>query len=581
MSQVRQYPRSSDGSPLDLTAFVMTDSLGNSGQRTPTVRGPDGAPVDQVGAVFLDQNGVQVDLRNKLEQIAIPYDAAGDGATDDFSSLQAALDTGRPVWLDPTKTYAFGSRLIVPSGSGFIGGGKLLMLTGAGKFDGADYAGSYDRIIGIFVEDEDNVRIEARIELQANAEIRTASAIWVRNCTNVHVDVECWGFKETRFGIIEWDSNIAGTVKADIHDCYVNTLGTMQVTGLAVDSNRYDPGSGAINSVNLDFDVRIRDVYFGATALAAYGYQTDGVSLMGEGWTGHTGRIRTDNVHEPLDIWSDGNNINIVATDCLYGAKVAYGARHNILNLSVDLFANSGIYIGGSTALRGQTTAYNDITLTAKRGGEIGVFANVAAVTIDGSGDLSAEYNRVNVRSIGDGAALDYGARLVACNDNTVIIDGTGFVAVATDGGTNNLVRREQPTMVRAHLSANTTYADLATILCDTETTDRYGEYNPATGVWTCKSPGAYQFRIKASMSVNAGQGFGSYIFRNVFGGGAVEESRKRETNTGAGGATLAHDHSTIIRCAPGDQVYFRNDGVVTTNWFAGISGTYIEITEL
>jgi hypothetical protein len=108
-----------------------------------------------------------------------PYNAAGNGTTDDAAALQSALNTGKLVYLDPSLTFAFGTRLLPPSGGGFIGGGTLLMLTGTGKFDASDYvSSSYDRTIGIYAEGLSNITINAKIQMQANAAIRTCNAIW-------------------------------------------------------------------------------------------------------------------------------------------------------------------------------------------------------------------------------------------------------------------------------------------------------------------------------------------------------------------------------------------------------------------
>ena len=65
--------------------------------------------------------------QNKARETVSPLDfgATGDGATDDTAALAAALATGKLVYLDPTKTYAFGSQLTPPSNGGFVGFGKL------------------------------------------------------------------------------------------------------------------------------------------------------------------------------------------------------------------------------------------------------------------------------------------------------------------------------------------------------------------------------------------------------------------------------------------------------------------------
>jgi hypothetical protein len=353
------------------------------------------------------------------------FGARGDGRTDDSAALQAALSSGKRVWLEPGVDYAFGQKLSVPDGGGFVGGGLLTMLTGPGKFDKTDYSG--DPEVGLLIESVSNVAVEARIRMQPNDAIRTCSAIWVRGCTNVELNVEAWGFKETRFGVIEWNSNVGGSVKANVHDCFVNstTLPSMQVTALSVDSNRLGVFPHGVNSTGLRFDVTAKNIHFGAAAIAKYGYQTDAVNLQGSGFAGHTGQVVAENVHEPLDCWSDRNTVDVIAKDCLFGVKLIYGASQNVIHATVERFMKDALLLGGSNT---KPVAGNRCYISAAGGGEIGKFGDVAAVAAEGSGRFAPEHNIVDVSIKGNGVDLDYGVLVSnGASDNSFRVSGGGY----------------------------------------------------------------------------------------------------------------------------------------------------------
>jgi len=378
------------------------------------------------------------------DQTADPKDfgAKGDGHADDAAALQAALNTGKRVWLHPGVDYAFGRMLKIPAGGGFVGGGLLTMLTGPGKFDKADYSGNPE--VGLFIESVSNIAVEARIRMQANDGIRTCSAIWVRGCTNVALDVEAWGFKETRFGVIEWNSNRGGSVKAHVHDCFVNStrLPTMQVTALSVDSNRLGVFPHGVNSTGLRFDVRAKDIHFGSAAIAKYGYQTDAVNLQGSGFAGHTGQVVAENVHEPLDCWSDRNTVNVTANGCLFGVKLIYGASQNIIHATVERFMKDALLLGGSNT---KPVAYNRCYISAARGGEIGKFGDVAAVAAEGGGRFAPDHNTVELSVKGNGVDLDYGVLVSnGASNNSFSVSGSGYAVsqgrIASTAGRGNSI---------------------------------------------------------------------------------------------------------------------------------------------
>lgn len=504
----------------------------------------------------------------------------GTGATDVSAALQAALNTGRMVFLPQGKTYAFGSPLIPVSGGGFFGGGTLKMLTGAGKFDRADYSGTATTMSGILVDGKTNVRIHCKIEMESNASIRTCNPITVNSSTNVDLDVEITGFKEARLGLIEWNTNVGGRVKAYVHDCgtaITTGLPSIQITALSVDNNRV----GGVNSSNLWFDVHAKNITMSAEAITAYGAQTDGVNMAGSGYGGHTGFVRADNVHEPFDTFMDHNNVKVVATNCLFGVKIIHGARHNVVEATIDLFQKAGVIISGSAS---RTTSFNRVTLTATRGGEIGTFSDTTAALIDGSSAaFGCSNNVIDVTAFGDGVNFDYGAVInngTGGDNNQITYEGSGWVTadriVGTVGGSQ--IRRRRKGYVRAHLNAATVFNNDTNIIFDTETLDVYGEYDPATGVYTAKA--TTTLRVKTQHRVGglpAGAPFGTYIRK----GGAIV-SRKTDVNQSAASKDLHHAHTALVSVVPGDTVFIRTDSPGYNHTYTGgADATYLEIEEL
>lgn len=381
--------------------------------------------------------------QSRIDPFVYPeaFGAIGDGTTDDAAALRDALKTGRRVWIDPAKTYAFGSQLAPPTNGGCVGGGQLLMLTSVGKFDRADYGGNFWEDAGIFLSNVSNVRIEARITMQGNAGIRTCYAIFATGCTNVELDVDCSGFKEARCGIIDWNSCSGGVVKAYIHDIRTNndTLPSMQISGLSVDNYR----AGGVNSRGMRFDVRAKDIIMGPAAIARHGYQTDAVNLQGQGHAGHSGRIVAENVHEPLDVFSDYNSVEVVARDCLFGVKLVHGASHNLVRAKVDRFMKNALVYGGSNGTQG--TSYNRCIIEATGGGEIGAFGDVAAVGFDdGKAVHAPRQNYTEVTARGNGVDLDYIALIGSGSNNTTVVKGSGFSVsasrIASSAGPGNVI---------------------------------------------------------------------------------------------------------------------------------------------
>lgn len=574
----------------------------------------DPALVETIGdSVFIGPNMARNDVRPALQQFAadgrglfdefqaviqfIQSFAAGlntpllmgvdgTGLTDVSAQLQAALDTGGMVYLPAGKVYSFGAQLHVPSGGGFYGPGTLRMLTGTGKFDSSDYTGTAFAKSGIYVNGKSNVRIQCKIDMETNAGIRTCNPITVNSSTNVDLDVEITGFKEAQYGLIEWNTNVGGRVKAYVHDCgttITTGLASLQITALSVDNNRI----GGINSRDLWFDVFAKNLTQSAPSITAYGNQTDGVNLQGNnatgesgaGYGGHTGTVRAENVGEALDVFSDHNNVTVTARDCLFGVKITHGARHNVIRATVHNFEKAACFISGTnTGVR--TTSFNRVSLTATGGGDIGSYSDVTAALIDGTGmTYGCDNNVIEVTSQSAGVNLDYIAAVGGGDNNVINYEGSGW-ALAADrvySGSGNQLRRKRKTHVRAYKSVSSSIANDTTVVFNTETKDVHGEYDPTTGVFTAKATTTLRVKVMWRVSgVSTGATYGSYIRKGV-----AVVSRKNDENTGATG-DLWHEHSALVDVVPGDTIFIRTDSGAATHTYTGDeAGTYIEIQEL
>lgn len=463
--------------------------------------------------------------QNKARETVSPLDfgATGDGATDDTAALAAALATGKLVYLDPTKTYAFGSQLTPPSNGGFVGFGKLKMLTGTGKFDAAAYGSAFaSNITGVFIDGKVDTRIEAIFEMESNAGIRVCNPVSVRSSTNVTVIGEASGFKEMQHGALSWDSNVGGYVRWFAHDCTPNstTLGSMQVTGFEVDNNRV----ASVNSTGLIFDVAVKNIRLGAAARVTYGEQTDAVNIQSQGFNGFVGRIYAEEIGECLDCFGDGNNIKIVVKNAYaYGVKLIHGASHNIIDATVDGTVGHALVYGGSSTST-KSVQYNDVRVTAKNVGTLtggAAIANASAVATDGtSATYKPQYNRTQVTALGDGAAMKYVVFEESGSYNTYDADGTGwatqFGSVGALAGAGNVIRRKRGTHIRAYVGTATSVTNGNPVPFDTEVYDQTNEFDPATYTATVRCAGRYLVRAQVRFpSIATVTDCGLSIFKN------------------------------------------------------------------
>ena len=287
--------------------------------------------------------------------------AVGDGIADDTAALQSVLTAGKSVLLDGSKTYRITQRLqIVAPNTGIIGhGARLVMSTAAGHFDNASYATRYgedaigieaDAVSGVFIRD-------LRIAPDSWVDERYLKACYFNACDDLLVEgLEAWNFSRSR-GVITLDDCDRPVIRdCHIHDCWTNSttgsVSEIQITAIDVDDHALVGSRHGIIA-----GCRFENLTVGEAARAAFGYQTDAITLQGIGTTKPSlgwiiSGCQFSNLGEGVDIYGDEN---IIASNRFHrcfgaGVKVVHGASRN--RVSGNVFTDTGlaaILLGGST----------------------------------------------------------------------------------------------------------------------------------------------------------------------------------------------------------------------------------------
>lgn len=486
------------------------------------------------------------------------FGARGDGVTDDAAALQRGLDSGFMVYLDPRKQYAFGTQLLYNlDNCGIVGMGRMLMLTGAGKFDASAYGGGFAaNKVGIYANAKVNPILQAIIEMEANAGIRVCNPIAIRDCTDAQVEAKIKGFKEAEFALLTWDSNKQGHVRVWGRDCTADTdtLPSMQLTLFGIDYNRTVNG----NSQGCDFVASGYNIQLGATAIAQYGYQSDCVNIQAIGYTGHNGKVISNQIDEPLDCFGSGNTIEVVAKDCFYGVKLVHGAQYNNIKAAINRTRDHAVVFSGSSVSDGQPVSANYVNAVCTQVGELaGGSANKSGVAFDGS---SATYtpsnNRADIIATSNGS-MKYVAYFETGENNVVEVDGgttSGGIIGYIDSGAvagKNLIRRKQGTHIRVSWNASTATRN-SLLPYDNILADTLAEYDPVTYTFTVKCAGRYRVRAQIRYtSVGAGQNLGLAIQKN---GAAI--ARETPYNYDLVNAKeIWASTETVVDCVSGDTI--------------------------
>ncbi|HEU4986855.1 MAG TPA: right-handed parallel beta-helix repeat-containing protein [Rhizobiaceae bacterium] len=328
---------------------------------------------DQASAAILEQAEAAADRAEAalgfLIEAAAGHGAIGDGASDDTTHLQAALDTGRRVWLTPGKTYKVTSRLTIPSGGGLISDGTAKIYAPAASFNNTDLNDNYgDTAVVIDLSGETSGAFTANenvccigVEIYSDVQGgRLLNAIVARNV--IDLDIRDNHIRDFPVGCGIKVASVRGNSRIEgnrIHDFTDDTdwgVGVNpQITGIEVDDDRVN----SIYSVALSIKGnRIAGLTVGSTFLAAHGYQTDGINISAP--SGSFFHViegnRIANIGEGIDCWGWYCSIkgNTIQTPYYAGIKLVHTASYNAVQGNTILNAGAwGITISGSASVAG------------------------------------------------------------------------------------------------------------------------------------------------------------------------------------------------------------------------------------
>jgi hypothetical protein len=510
---------------------------------------PSQTPAQLGNASLLnDANGNQWSLINDG---TAPVEASGGvsgGVTDNALVFQAFLNSGVIGVLANNKTYATGSRSSwVLGSSGFISSdnSKILMLTAG--FDATTYINYAGNSVGFYAIGIDNpIFKNIHVEFESHATVRTSIALAVRNCTDIDIDIEASGFSEPQYGVVTMDSCIGGTMAVYTHDITSNnnSLPSLQLTGLMVDENRIS----SIYSKDVHIKTpRFENITLGAAAIAAFGYQTDGLTLAGGASSGGGGCVvdvvNVTNVYEGVDIQSSNHVITGIKARNINNSplKMVHAGKNNTIGDINAVNTGDAVVVIAGTNTSSESADNNTIgnivatgvgNLTGSGAAKCGVhFAGSAAI-------LKPNNNKVTSVTITDSPNMLNTVLDEAGQNNKVLsVSGTGTNAVGLiDSGqlasTYVDLKKSPKSFINAHPSADLVGLTDGTILIfNTAINDNYSELNLANGKFTSVS----QVKGRISVTVRTAQvGSGEFIGLDIVAGGVVIATQK-DWNDSAG----------------------------------------------
>lgn len=410
-------------------------------------------------------------------------------------------------YIDPTKFYGLGYQINPDNGHKIKGGGQLLLLTDSGKFDVADYGHSFAaNSCGIYAEGKTGVELDVNVVAQASGGTRTCSAIALRNCIDAKVRARASGFTDPELPIISFDSMTGGEFKVRVKDCTTNNASLRsQMTGVGFDGNRVSDGmGGSINSTHWMGDIRCSNLTQGAASLAAWGQQTTGLGLYTIGYAGANVRLITDTVGQGLDLYGQGNVIDMVARDSgAYGLKMMYSAARNNIKAAIRNGGIAPIVLGSYTNVGvPDPVRDNFIEATVVIDKQVWSNAQVPAFSIDGiSGATQPTNNHIRLLARGDGAHMNYAVDVGAGQGNYIEDLGSSGWAVAhsrVQGGFSlplinptARIKRSNGTFIRVYdNNSGVISSHFSAIPYDTKFVDSKGEFNTTTKKFTAQNNG-------------------------------------------------------------------------------------------
>lgn len=379
----------------------------------------------------------------------------------------------------------------------------------------------------------------------------------------------------------------ASAIKGRIENNYIhdwtsnlNWASLPQITGIEFDNDIINGvlSTGTIISINT-----ISDLTVGATLIAAWGYQTDGINLANSGAQGLViTNNRIVNVGEGIDNFSShatiSNNTAINTYNFCY--KLIHGAQYNTVSGNTcDQPGLAGFSIGINAD-------YNTIV------------GNVCT-NVDPNGVWAASESACWLSNATDGTAV-FGNNVIGntfipgANGKQAVVDravgpntftgnleytgATGFVVI-TDPKSPYIPAI--PTAVQAAQLAtpqSLVAGATATLVMEDVILDRRGEYNNTTYTWTPQIPGTY--RITGSVRVpnfTAGTkwSLGIYVNGSVAGGPNLIQpfAGTEGTVVVTGDIICAVGDAVTLRVTSGEASSARNTSNAINVTFLNING--------
>lgn len=468
------------------------------------------------------------------------FGAKGDNANNDTTPIQAIMNLGRVAGGSPGLTYRVTTALTCPvSGAGLS---SITLYAPAASFNNTLLANKYNanaavvlcqgQILTPFATIDRITLTDVRIQSEVS-DGRLVDAVVLRNVSNPVVNgLEVYGFP---VGVGLRFASLTGRIQfTDIH-CHdwttnVNWIAQLpqfpQITCIEGDN---DVINGVFTIAPYIQNVRVKDLTLGAIALAASGYQTDGINLAKSGIKfARVGDVYIENVGEGVDNFSVSGVFDkiVIKNVHYYGIKNIHGASFNVWNgVAVEQagIACAGFFGGAVADVNGNIVdgfscnTVNQNTIAAPGS------TDSCILFTDNSGPFVPKNNTVTDTSCTPGANGDYDFVDISTGTGNSVVGraltagrtGTAFVLHPEN---NNRIRSAVPTQLISGLTNAQTIVAGATaqVLFNLVTTDSLSEWSSGSHKWVAKFPGTYHVTGSVRFpSIDTGKTMSAFIYKN------------------------------------------------------------------